>query len=149
MSSPVWYNPLISKSTIFLPMWYHNGIITVGDLLNEEGYVLEQNEIEKRYNLPKINFLDYYRVKLLINKFNKMYKKGDNFCFLQPCIPMYLRFLLLNKSGTKGIYKKLNTTGVKMELIGKWHYDIQLELPPTVWQHKFRICFKFPELFFF
>ena len=142
MSSPVWYNPLISKNTIFLPMWYKNGITTVGDLVNEDGYILEQNEIEERYNLPKTNFLDYYRVKLLINKFNKTYKKGNNFCFLQPYIPMNLRFLLLNKSGTKGIYKKLNKAEVKMEIIGKWHNDVAVELHQTAWQHKFRICFK-------
>ena len=116
LSSPVWYNPLISNKEMFFPLWYNNGIVTVSDLVNEEGYVLEQNEIERRYNLTKINFLEYYRIKLLINNFNKTYKKENNFTFHQPFIPINLRFLLLNKSGTKGIYKKLNKADIKMKL---------------------------------
>ena len=32
LSSPLWYNPKISKAHLYLPHWYKKGIICLGDM---------------------------------------------------------------------------------------------------------------------
>ena len=47
MSSPIWYNPMISKIPMFIPAWYNKGVVSVGDILNTTGSVLEIIDIKK------------------------------------------------------------------------------------------------------
>ena len=59
LSSPIWFYPLVSKNILYIPKWFQRGILTIGDIVNEQGHVLDQKEIEKKFNLSQINFLDY------------------------------------------------------------------------------------------
>ena len=81
LSSPIWYNPLVSKNILYIPKWFQRGILTIGDIVNEQGHVLDQKEIEKKFNLSQINFL-LHRVKICVNIFLGKYRRGDSFNFI-------------------------------------------------------------------
>ena len=36
LTSPIWYNPLISKERLYILQWYDNGIQTVGDFIQDD-----------------------------------------------------------------------------------------------------------------
>ena len=93
--------------------------------------------------MAEINFLEYFRIRHSVNMFLKKYKKGNDFSTQpQPCILQTVRFLLLNRNGTKGIYNKLQKIPSQMDFQKKWHQDLDLELSRLSWQRKFRICFQ-------
>ena len=108
LSTSLWYNPLLSKTELFFPKWYNRGIVTVGDIVDVNGNVLEQKDLEKKFDLPSINILDYYRVKILTNVFVKKHRKEDLFTVALPTIPKSLTVLILNKKGNRGIYDYIN-----------------------------------------
>ena len=142
LSASIWYNPLISSIPMFLPIWYNRGITMVGDIVNSSLCMLELVDIERKFNFT-INFLEYFRVRHLVNKFVLAHKRED-YCSIEspPYIPKNICFLILNKSGTRGIYNKINKIDCEMDFQRKWHSDIDLELNRKSWQQKFRICFK-------
>ena len=39
--------------------------------MDNNGCVLSQQEIQRAFNIQRINFLDYYRLKIVIDKFIK------------------------------------------------------------------------------
>ena len=78
-------------------------MLTVGDIVNEQGHILDKKEIEKKFKLSQINFID---VNISVNIFLGKYRKGDSFKFSQPYISHHIFFLLSNTKGTKGFYKK-------------------------------------------
>ena len=51
MSSALWFNPEISNTMLFFPKWYNHGLIYVADLLADEGTILSQHDLEKKYSL--------------------------------------------------------------------------------------------------
>ena len=143
MTSPLWYNALISKNPLYIPTWYNKGVVTVGDIIDITGCVLELKDLERKFNISKINFLEYYRVRQSINTFLKVYKNGNTFSPQpQPYIIRTVHFLVLNKHGTRGIYNKLNKISTEMDFQRKWLQELDLDLNRYFWQQKFRICFK-------
>ena len=50
--------------------------------MDNNGCVLAQQEIQRVFKIQRINFLDYYRLKIVIDKFIKEHKTGDSFKFL-------------------------------------------------------------------
>ena len=95
LSSPIWYNPLVPRNILYITKWFNRGILKVGDIVNKQGHVLDQKEIE-------IDFLDYHRVKFFVNIFLGKYRIGDSFNFSQPYITHHISFLLCNTKVTKG-----------------------------------------------
>ena len=123
LSSPLWYNPLISEHEVYFPSW-NKGIVTVGDIVDNRGAVLEQKDIQKKFNFLNVNFLEYHRIKTLVNNFVKKYKNEDMFTHPQPCILKTLPDLHFNTTGTKGIYNELNKVNIEKDFQRKWHQDI-------------------------
>ena len=78
LASPFWYNPMITSTTLFFQI----GLKTVGDIVDNNGCVLAQQEIQRAFNIQRINCLDYYCLKIVIDKFIKEHKIGDSFNFL-------------------------------------------------------------------
>ena len=70
LTCPLWYNPNISKETLFLPQCYRIGIIYPIDLCNREGNMLTLEEVRKNYHV-NLHFLDYYRLQSGIGKLKK------------------------------------------------------------------------------
>ena len=66
----IWYNKLINipagpkkkkTSTLFYPKLYKAGIVRVGDLISEEGDILNFNALCRKYNI-RLNILSYYQI---------------------------------------------------------------------------------------
>ena len=82
----------IENKTIFLKSWFENEILTIQDILNENGKFLSFNEFKQNYNV-NCNFLIYFQIinaipKHLLEKaknaqLNKNYfqSDGSNFNF--------------------------------------------------------------------
>ena len=98
--SPVWHNPMVKKG-LFKHEWYNKGISVVGDLINfETGKVKSKTEIERTYSFKIKNFLDYFEVRDVINKF--LHVSGqENKILEKPSIPNHLSFLLRQEKGCK------------------------------------------------
>ena len=73
-SSVLWYNPDISDTPLFYPSWFRNGITFVRDVLNNEGQIMSEAEIENLYGFKFTNFLEYHRLKILLTRFLKKLK---------------------------------------------------------------------------
>ena len=61
MCMPLWYNPLISKSELFIKNLYSNGCIYVADAYYASGELLSCKDLNELYNYH-CNFLDYHRL---------------------------------------------------------------------------------------
>ena len=51
----------------------------MGDRVDNNGCALSQQEIQRAFNIQRINVLDYYHLKIVIDKFIKEHKTGDSF----------------------------------------------------------------------
>ena len=98
LSSPVWYNPKISKIELFLPKWFSKGIIFVTHLIDSQGKFLTYHELMAKYSVH-YNFLEYHRVKQCVNSF---IGKLDTSINARPIHPITLYIL---SKGTKGLRK--------------------------------------------
>ena len=103
LSSPLWYNPLISEHEVYFSSWFNKGVVTVRDIVDNRGVVLEQKDIQKKFNFLNVNFLEYHRIKTLVNNFVKKYKNEDMFTYPQPYILKTLSDLQFNTTGTKDL----------------------------------------------
>ena len=55
LSSPLWYNPLKSEHEVYFPSWFNKGIVTVGDIVDNRGTILEQKDTQKKFNKCKLS----------------------------------------------------------------------------------------------
>ena len=104
---PLWYNPNISKETLFLSQCYRAGIIYPVDLCNREGNMLTLEKLRKTYSV-NLHFLDYYRLQPGIEKLKKA--PGANSQTLipeKPIWPATLSLIHKSKRGCKDLYDVL------------------------------------------
>ena len=69
LSSPLWYNRLNSEHKVYFSSWFNNGIVMMGDIVDSRGNVLEQKDMQKKFNFSNVNFLGYHHIKILVNNF--------------------------------------------------------------------------------
>ena len=91
------YNFKISIKSFFLPNWYKAGIFCAADIMDSKG-ILPKITLQKKYKI-RINFLEYHRVKLKVEKLPTDVK--DTYC-PWPIIPKQLECL-----HTKKMHKEL------------------------------------------
>ena len=77
----IWYNSKIGTKSIFYPDWFNRGLYFEGDVLNEEGNVLQLQEMNSKYNLS-INFFNYFTIRTILRKFILQFINGTDFCML-------------------------------------------------------------------
>ena len=58
LRSCIWYNSQISKDIIFFPDWYKKGIYLVDDIINRDGKVVSNNDLNNKFNI-NVNILNY------------------------------------------------------------------------------------------
>ena len=131
LTCPLWYNPNISKETLFLPQCYRAEIIYPIDLCNREGNMLTLEEVRKNYHV-NLHFLDYYRLQSDIEKLIKT--QGTNSQNLIPEKPIWLATLSLihkSKKGCKDLYEVLRQKSQDSPShTKKWEKLLQINLEP-------------------
>ena len=56
LSSPIWYNPRISATTPYFQKWFRHGIESIGDVVDNNGILITENELKDKFNLPCVKF---------------------------------------------------------------------------------------------
>ena len=59
---------LIDKKSVFWKSWFDNNVVTVHDLLKDDGTVMTYNDFTKKYKNIKSNFLQFYQMLSAIPK---------------------------------------------------------------------------------
>ena len=142
-SSPLWYNSEMACQEMFLPKWYEKGIVTIADVTNDLGVVMDLDTIKRLYNIDSINPLHYLRVQQNV----KQYMKKHNFetvnTIMRPFVPFYATILCNNRKGANifnRILKKESKNDHSMKQ--KWERDVNLNIDEDTWKISFNLCFK-------
>ena len=138
---PLWYNEQISKCNLFKPKWYKHGIAVVGDNISD-GIILSKEATELLYDLPNINFLDYYQVRADVNNFLTTNLMNEITEIKRPYIPAHLKILLKSKTGCKDMYWQMNRQNLNMNYQQKWNLDLNIFMNNYSWKKIDKICFK-------
>ena len=67
---------LIDKKPVFWKSWYDNNIVTVQDLLKDDGTVMTYKDFSEKYKNVKSNFLQFYQMTSTIPK--RLFVSGKN-----------------------------------------------------------------------
>ena len=59
LTSPLWYNTTMSYKEMYLPKWYDRGIVSICDVIDIAGNVMDLDKIKSTYNIESINPLHY------------------------------------------------------------------------------------------
>ena len=141
---PLWYNPNISKETFFLPQWYRVGFIYPADLYNSEGNLLTLQEVRNTFG-TNLNFLDYNRVRLGIQKFRN--KNGADFqtrLLEKPIWPDTTSLINKSKKACKDFYNVLTESESPKDLVHMktWENLLQINIELKEWKNIHQTCFK-------
>ena len=93
LSVPLWYNEDISQKNMYFANSAANGVLFPVDIIQEDGNLMTLTDIQTHFDLS-INFLDYYRVRLNLEKFIK-HTNIENFQIKKPFLPYYLKFVVM------------------------------------------------------
>ena len=132
------YLSILLKHKINL-YWFTNAISTVADIVDSAGNVMDIESLKIKYHI-RINILNYYTIKKLVNKFLEIHKKGDNFEIIRPFIPFHAEILFNSQQGSKKFYSKL--TDIKKS--EQWH-EVKWNLSIIYnnhWETIYRVCFR-------
>ena len=143
LSSPLWYNPLISKYNFYLSDWFKRGIIYVRDMLDNTGKIKTINDISITYQF-NARFLDYCKVKLLVKRFLAEYQMIFNIDSVTvfPILPQHVSVLIKNQTGGRDMYRLLNYANVEFVGKNKWNTELNKNLDHYFWRILFKACFK-------
>ena len=139
--SPLWYNSAISKNVLYYREWYLKGISIVSDILNEDKTIMSSVDIQLKYRIGSINFLDYHRIKVLVNKFLSPKESLNTSVIFFPHVPLQALILLKDKKGIKSIYNKLMQPMTQNFSNLKWNRDLNVLIDSNTWIESFRITF--------
>ena len=140
LSVPLWYNENISKETMYFANWAAKGILFPADIIQDDGKLMTLTDIQTHFDLS-INFLDYHRVKLNLNKFIKC-MSVEKFKINKPCLPYYLKYVCGNVK-SKTFYRMLTQNCENNALRLKWATKLAIpQISNENWQCYNTICFK-------
>ena len=144
LHSPLWYNKKISQDPLFYPVWHQKGITFVIDLINANRTFHSMMELKELYNLPHVNVLEYYRIKLLTKAFlNKLKPDLNHYREMGPFLPAHLKIFFKSQKGATDIYKVMKKSSVQPKVKVKWCQEMNDEIENFVWRKIFRVCFRF------
>ena len=143
LTSPLWYNTEMSYQEMYLPTWYEKGIVTVADVINDLGTVMELDTLKRVYGINTINPLHYLRVQQNVKEFLKKYRFGQSNRVERPFVPFYVKILYENKKGAS-VFNRLIKKKDKNEhsMKDKWQVDLNIRVDDTAWKNIFNSCYK-------
>ena len=148
LSMPLWYNSKMINEKH--QSWVDKGLLTIGDLLDDDGDMFTIEYIRGDLGL-RCDFLLYNRLKIRIHQVlgNNLISSADN---VRPRLPYILYIAETNSKGNKNTYYNVTNTGnmVLNDLQTKWseklNDDIRIDTlsnsfknakkySPSVYQH--------------
>ena len=140
LAEPLWDNPNLSKSQLFYPNWYKNGILLIADLIYENGNFISMNELKAYYHI-RTNFLEYHRVITCVKKYlnQETCRKHK-----KPIFPNQIKLLFKSNKGSKDFYKILGTSNSQRNVLyySFWENSLNIKISADMWKQIFRVCFK-------
>ena len=136
---------LVDGKPVFFSEWFKKGIISIKDLLNENGNFLTFDEFSLKYSC-KTNFLQYYQVISAIPKhlsitakqsdtFDKsFYTSSDNIFPLNETVQIDL-----GKARARAFYKMLNSRTHTEDQTGPKRWSEILSLNKESWSKIFKL----------
>ena len=143
LSIVLWYNSQISKTNLFYPDWFNNGIHTIADIVASDGAKYDYKILELNYNL-NINILNYYTVKGLVKKIIDHYRGGNDFKKTLH-MPLHIKILFnVDKERcSRRFYLELNNTESDVPLCKiKCNNEFDYLLHKVHWKVLHKICFQ-------
>lgn len=122
LNSPIWFNSKFINHNIYFESWYKKGIISVYDLIDNNGNFYEFQSLKKLYDI-RGTFLDYQRVinsipndwKTMIND-NKIYAKENK---SNVRCNAYMSTIMKAKKGSRIFYDILTNVN-EVNINKKW-----------------------------
>ena len=145
LAQPLWYNQIISKEPLFIKNWNDCGIKIIGDLVKNNHEIMSLAEIRNKFGANNIDFLTMHRIKKNIN--NLLIPLIDNLNTYvpleRPYVPFYLRPILKDKKGVRGLIQALNIKEKNSVFFNrKWCRDLDSEIDTQTWKKTYILCFK-------
>ena len=143
LMSPLWYNSSINTNTIFYKDWFNKKIIFVRDIINPgNGQILNFEQIKLKFNLKTHNYIEYYRLRSMVNSFiSKCFNNLTPHIQTRPIMPFHLRMLFKNNNTcSKTIYRMLNFDQT-VHVNKKWDRDLNVNIDMDSWKLIYKICF--------
>ena len=143
LTCPLWYNNKMICEDMYLPKWYEKGIITIADVTDHSGSVLEIDILKRDYGIEVINPLHYIRVKQNVKEFLKKFSFRPLGGIEKPFIPFFIKILFQSKKGA-GVFNTLIKKDVENKHImkEKWEGDLDIKLNDVTWKNIFICCYK-------
>ena len=105
------------KNICILQIGQTKRVLFPADIIQEDSNLIALTDIQTYFDLS-INFLDYYRVRLNLEKFIK-HTNIENFQIQKPFLPYYLKFVCGNAKSNK-FYRIINQNYDNNTLRSKW-----------------------------
>ena len=126
VAMPIWYNSDIIKEK--LDPWVKKGIMTIGDVIDKNGNILDKQTIERTWNV-NCNFLFYLRLKKQIQSIMRQYNIHGS-C-MRPQISHILYKVDMGNEGNRNVYT--NIVGKDPNIVcvvrDKWSETLNDEVP--------------------
>ena len=142
--SPIWYNSKIVPYDLYIKDWFNKGIIYVKDILNLNGSMMTQQQLQNFYKINITNFLEYHKVKIVIEKFLNKNLNNINFPVhtIYPAIPQHMNILYRYNASSQDFYKLLDQHDFQFPLKEKWDNILDATINLETWQIFLKACFK-------
>ena len=136
----IWYNSCIriQQKPIFYKQWYENGILTIADVLDDQGSFLDFDGFCRKYPNVKTNFLTYLSVLQAVPK--EWIRECTGSAVNLDVNQYWLNKINMGRSPSKLLYWKLleNVVSMECKVRSKWMEDLHRDIDDDYWES----CFK-------
>ena len=123
---PLWYNPEITRATLYIPELYQQGILYPIDL-TRNGDIMTRENIALFYNIS-LDFFTYHRLYLCLKKLIGLTNLNTN-AYQRPIFPTQVQLLHKSRKGTKDFYNIILPSNIQgNNFKKKWETDLSLIL---------------------
>ena len=133
----------MSCKDMYLPKWYEKGIMTIGDVTDNSGSLLEIDTLKRHYGIDIINPLHYLRVKQNVKELFKKFRLETSSGVQRPFTPFHIKILFQNKKGASMFNSLIKRDVTNNHIMReKWKGDLNIKFSDVTWKNIFNCCYK-------
>ena len=104
---------------------------------------MSMDQISVTYKIRNINFLNYFQVKISLQKFMQLHTEKLNHGKIvnRPFLPNHIKIIFKQIKGSKDMYNIINNVPSAPKLIVKWHDRLNMYFDDCVWKQIFKASF--------